>query len=225
MKRKFTLLELLIVITIIIILTALLLPTLSRSKKQAVRVVCMSNLKQCFIANLAFAKDNDSNLVKAGSNNQNLDTYKSGLNDMRILAPYLDEDFSIWTCPNVYQEYKLDNPANTKGQLRCNYFYYPANTSSSYYTPLKVEAQSPEDNLMSDQCYYWVTGYRNPHMYGGKYFLPFYNNPSLVMYKEGDPEGVNATFADGHGEWFDFSEIKETSTSLPYTTYYLPILK
>ena len=45
-RRAFTLLELLVVIAIIAILAALLLPVLSRAKKQAAQAKCISNQKQ-----------------------------------------------------------------------------------------------------------------------------------------------------------------------------------
>jgi prepilin-type N-terminal cleavage/methylation domain-containing protein len=50
-RRAFTLVELLVVIAIIAILAALLLPALSRSKREAQRATCLNNLKQI---NLAF---------------------------------------------------------------------------------------------------------------------------------------------------------------------------
>lgn len=66
MKRKlsFTLIELLIVISIIAILTALLMPALSKSKMKVKEIVCKNNMKQIGTSFVMYADDNAGYVVR-----------------------------------------------------------------------------------------------------------------------------------------------------------------
>jgi len=59
MWKKFTLLELLVVITIIALLLTLLLPSLSSARKKAEIAVCASNIKQVTVSMNLFLKNNN----------------------------------------------------------------------------------------------------------------------------------------------------------------------
>lgn len=58
-RRGFTVVELLVVISVILLLTGILLPCLSRSKQQGLGVVCLSNLRQMAIAADIYATGNE----------------------------------------------------------------------------------------------------------------------------------------------------------------------
>ena len=64
-KQALSLLELLVVVTIIGILAALLFPLLNRSKASARNAVCISQLRQLGVAARLYAEDNNSRLPKA----------------------------------------------------------------------------------------------------------------------------------------------------------------
>lgn len=57
-RRAFTLVELLVVIGIIALLISILLPSLSRARQAAVRIQCMSNMRQVGLAVQFYANDN-----------------------------------------------------------------------------------------------------------------------------------------------------------------------
>jgi prepilin-type N-terminal cleavage/methylation domain-containing protein/prepilin-type processing-associated H-X9-DG protein len=59
-KKAFTLVELLVVISIIAILLAVLMPSLRRAKEQANSVVCKSNLKNYGLAGVMYLQDNEN---------------------------------------------------------------------------------------------------------------------------------------------------------------------
>ena len=66
-KKGFTLLELLVAISITSLLMAILMPALGNARTQAVSVVCRSNLHQLVLSNIAYAHENRDFLVPAAS--------------------------------------------------------------------------------------------------------------------------------------------------------------
>ena len=62
-RNAFTLVELLVVITVIALLMAILIPVLNRAREMGQRTVCLSNLKQITLAWNLYAEQNDGRLV------------------------------------------------------------------------------------------------------------------------------------------------------------------
>ena len=60
--RAFTLIELLVVMAVVGVLTATILPALSKAKQRGIQTRCMSNLKQVGIAIQLYVNDNDDAL-------------------------------------------------------------------------------------------------------------------------------------------------------------------
>jgi prepilin-type N-terminal cleavage/methylation domain-containing protein/prepilin-type processing-associated H-X9-DG protein len=65
-NKGFTLVELLVVISIIALLMAVLLPALTKARKTAKRVICLGNLKQMVMGWMLYAENNDGKLVNGG---------------------------------------------------------------------------------------------------------------------------------------------------------------
>jgi len=78
----FTLVELLVVISIISLLMSIMMPSLRKAREQATRVDCMNNMRQFTFAWMMYAHDNDSKLCSSETR-------------------WIDEEYSL-PCPYAY---------------------------------------------------------------------------------------------------------------------------
>src|SRR5688572_4432765 len=70
----FSLVELLVVISIIALLVGILLPVLARARERAQRAACLSNVRQLTAAVMLYLTDNKQTLPEACSTNYPLET-------------------------------------------------------------------------------------------------------------------------------------------------------
>ena len=128
--RKFTLVELLIVIGIIAILLTLLLPSLSRSREMARRSVCLSNLSQMNRALMLYSKSYDEYVPRdAYSNASDGETFtfylilpflgiekkvvEKSLEGFEILFKELKGE-QLFTCPSFESNLDLTYTVNAR---------------------------------------------------------------------------------------------------------------
>jgi prepilin-type N-terminal cleavage/methylation domain-containing protein len=105
-KRKaFTLIELLVVISIIALLMSILMPALSRVKKQARTVACLSKLKQWGLFFSMYAEDYNGRFMKG---------FVSDNRAVQALRDYHKCDDQILTCPNATKPW-VDEYGHTTG--------------------------------------------------------------------------------------------------------------
>ncbi len=83
MRRAFTLIELLLVLAIIAILTAILLPVFARVRSQARRTACVSQLKQLGLATAMYRQD-----------------YDEIPPHLSVLQPAYSSDARLFVCPS-----------------------------------------------------------------------------------------------------------------------------
>lgn len=143
--RGFTLIELLVVVAIIALLMSILLPTFSRARRQAKRVMCGSNMHQISLAIFQYANDEHEYPTPAASN----------FWPMTGAYGYGEDG---WTPANMALMYQLDyllDPA---------FAYSPTITSSPW--KLDYEAQKERwditkwgDTVQDVENYYPQTGF------------------------------------------------------------------
>lgn len=146
----FTLIELLVVIAIIAILAALLLPSLSNARAQALRVQCLGNQKQLMLSIVMYASDNSDWL------------------------PFDNGDLGDSPCPGWLYDGPVPNPSLNKTDpescWRPGLLYNYMKTSKSYLCP--VDIQLPDYSQRPNQLssYVWdasPSGFASP-----TYFTP-----------------------------------------------------
>ena len=116
-NTAFTLLELLVVISIIGIVAGLLMPALSKSKSKAQATYCVNSCKQYGLAVAMYADDNDNQLVPTSN--------ASGV-FQQLLMPYLGgktgtkTNGAVWGCP-VYMQDATKNVAGVLASSYCGF--------------------------------------------------------------------------------------------------------
>ena len=104
-KKRFTLIELLVVIAIIAVLAAMLLPALGKAKQFARRSQCLSQVKNCSLAFLNYAGDNDSWSMRLEDRAHNL------FYNHDLVAEYIGKPVSatranpVLVCPDADPKY------------------------------------------------------------------------------------------------------------------------
>ena len=102
--KKFTLIELLIVIAIIGILASLLLPSLGRAREKATRAVCRSNHHQFYVATLSYADDNNGHFLDDRKDGK---VHRIPTSDRAKFETYIGS-WDVTYCPSYLKKYDPD---------------------------------------------------------------------------------------------------------------------
>jgi prepilin-type processing-associated H-X9-DG protein/prepilin-type N-terminal cleavage/methylation domain-containing protein len=164
--KRFTLVELLVVITVLSVLAALLLPVLSKARESARQLQCNSNLRQCGIATGSYASDYRGHApayyVTAYYPNP---ANPSTLRDMRwssllYVFNYLPQIKDIANCPVDFdssRKFYSDYDTNVFGQAT---FTYGMRTALGLWVRVDKLADPCRKIIYADSGYYFTfSGY------------------------------------------------------------------
>ena len=108
MKKYFSLIELLIVIAIIAVLSAMLLPALNSAREKAKAITCISNMKQSSLCIAQYSNDNNDTMMM-------LDTSSFWLSwaGWLVLTGYMNTTDTISFCPSSDPKPPAENGSST----------------------------------------------------------------------------------------------------------------
>lgn len=218
-KRAFTLIELLTVIAIISILSAILIPVVGQVRESAKRAVCSSNLRQIGLAVQLYANEHDGRLPVMDPspfwtwdmNRDVIDLLTDDGNDRGIVycpSGMANEGDILWDYPSYYRVtgYVLMVP----GAARVNPIWLNARLEPEpyVYRGETIEPTASQRELAADATL--SVGMNFSDIPGGGAIVDRTNHLDQEQ-----PAGGNVLFLDGHVEWRPFSEMRIKTAGTP----------
>lgn len=231
MKRHaFTLIELLVVVTIITVLIAILLPSLSKARRLARYVVCLSNHKQVGTALLMYSNDNSTKFpgcpTNGGSGGPYLYSYNGSNNVAKDLYKYVGKQLAVFMCPAVPHAGVPDiSVPNPDGRW---HFWYMANfAKTGYVSPVSRATDNANSALFSEAALdvgpSWGNLRVNHTQFGAEFpgstpsYPSEYGQWSVTSVQ--DVDSVSTLFLNGSAQLLDITEFYRSPNGFMYDYY------
>ncbi|MCB9850161.1 MAG: prepilin-type N-terminal cleavage/methylation domain-containing protein [Phycisphaerales bacterium] len=136
-RRGFTLVELLVVVSVIALLISILLPSLRSARDQSKRLVCRSNLRNIWTGILMYSYEYNDRLPymeSANTSDRNADPFENDNPQSvgRVMYAYVNQD--SWVCPAAVNGF----PANAdKGSWKLTYDFF---TADRFFQPVPYDS-------------------------------------------------------------------------------------
>lgn len=219
-KQQFSLIELLVVISVISILAALLLPALNKAREKARDILCSGNLKQ-LSSYMTLYIDQNNDIIPAVNSNANTGSGKWQDMLYGLSAPgeqFADQYFltkikypvcipkKVFACP-ASGSYNIEESSRHYG-INNSGFLYPDGRGSAFgfasfitagaYNMKIGRIKSPSRRASLFDIDRWST-WANP---GASSYDTLYQsgNGELAVWRHMNGSGLNVSFADGHME-------------------------
>jgi len=206
--KKFTLLELMVVVAIIGILMSILLPSLNKARRQAMGAVCKNNLKQISFLTSSYLENNNERYMKVPHHNNNVHP-NWYLFFTQIEPTVLPEpQRKVLECPVIFSLYP---PNNTPS--------YHRNYGINKFLPgfLSTEIKDPTDMILIGDGFNHNTNNGNPNpgyyanrisggaMLGGIFDF-IHNKKKNLVFADGHVEAKTRPFCSGRTRYWDPEE-------------------
>ena len=191
----FTLIELLLTISIIVVLAGLLLPALTKAKERSKNILCLNNLKQTGTRLQMYANDCDMTLPPG---------YSSG----KIWKTLVQEIVGNVNRQTLYCPMK-DNTSYGMNAWCTNYKY-------------KIVKMPAHMMLVADSVYYGLGGYPSNPIYGGADYIiqgPYEHSGLGTVDRTRHGNGANSVFVDNHAAWLKWNDIPIINTNTTYWSF------
>ena len=219
-RHGFSLIELLVVISIIALLISILLPSLKQARQAAIQVNCLSKLRQLGASVHVYGQDWKQHLPvgmwdRDGDGFYETEAFEHGL------IPYTAWNAEVWECPG----FRVQNFAGNRGRRfiedknRSRHYafrtYVPNNFR--YYNPPNDMDRRWRNGLIKRDVSFKISQVESNTIVTGDYvrgvsYAAFgstgYWDRRGVSFGLHNNKGANHVFMDGHADWVSVADVE-----------------